>query len=63
LLYTRVIVNFRLNNKKNPTTGVNCPNFVRGKTPTEKSQEGKRLKFGKEYSKKKGNLNVREYGQ
>ncbi|MCS6978979.1 MAG: hypothetical protein NZM15_02605 [Flavobacteriales bacterium] len=61
--FFKVLMNRRFSSKKGGSSGVLCPDFTRGKAPNERSQEGKRMKFGKEYNKKKGSLNVKEYGQ
>lgn len=61
--FLKAVFNLRFVDLKNNAGGVQCPNFVRGKAPSKKVQESKRMKFGKEYSKKKGNLNVKEYGR
>jgi hypothetical protein len=61
--FLKVIFNRRFSSAKAPDAGVHCPDFTRGKAPSKKVQESKRLKFGKEYDKKKGSLNVKEYGQ
>lgn len=61
--FLKIIFNRRFSSTKAPDAGVLCPDFTRGKAPSKKVQESKRLRFGKEYNKKKGSLNVREYGQ
>lgn len=61
--FMKIVFNRRFSSAKAPDVGVRCPDFTRGKAPSKKVQESKRLKFGKEYDKKKGSLNVKEYGQ